>query len=104
MEEHIRLREEHVNVERQPVNRPVGAADENTFKEREIELTERSEVPVVNKEARVVEEIRVSKDVTERDETIRDTVRSTEVDIDKLDRNDNRTDRKPDSGNKARGL
>ena len=41
---------------------------------------------MVNKEARVVEEVSVRKDVTERDETIRDTVRSTEIDID--DRNE----------------
>lgn len=100
VEEHIRLREEHVNVERQAVNRPISSTDDKTFQERNIELTERSEVPVVNKEARVVEEIRVSKEVTERDETIHDNVRRTEVDIDKLDRND----RKQDSDNKGRGL
>jgi len=84
VEEHVRLREEHVHVERQPVNRPLSSSDAENFREQEIELTERTEVPVVNKEARVVEEIRVSKDVTERDETIRDTVRNTEVDIDNL--------------------
>jgi len=51
---------------------------------------------VVNKEARVVEEVKVSKDVTERDETIRDTVRNTEIDVDKTDgRNrDGRTDQR----------
>jgi stress response protein YsnF len=81
VEEHIRLREEHVNVERQPVNRPVSADEQGSFRDREIELTERSEVPVVNKEARVVEEIKLSKEVSERDETVRDTVRNTEVDI-----------------------
>lgn len=85
VEEHVRLREEHVHVERQPVNRPVSLDDTGNFQEREIELTERTEVPVVNKEARVVEEIRVSKDVTEREETIRDTVRDTEVDIENTD-------------------
>lgn len=85
VEEHVRLREEHVNVERQQVNRPLSSEDDSSFKERNIELTERTEVPVVNKEARVVEEIRVSKDVSERDETIRDTVRNTEVDIENTD-------------------
>lgn len=85
IEENIRLREEHVRVERQPVNRTLSGGDLDAFQEREIEMTERSEVPVVNKEARVVEEIRVSKDVDERDETIRDTVRHTEVDIDDTD-------------------
>jgi len=92
VEEHVRLREEHVNVERTPVNRPVSEMDRSALQDRDIELTERSEIPVVNKEARVVEEVRISKEVSERDETIRDTVRSTEVDVDRLDRTD-RTDR-----------
>ncbi len=90
VEEHVRLREEHVNVERQPVDRPVSLDDANNFQERVIELTERTEEPVVNKEARVVEEVRVSKDVTERDETIRDTVRNTEIDIERDDESQRR--------------
>jgi len=84
VEESIRLREERVTVERNPVNREVGRDELANFQERDIELTERAEVPVVNKEARVVEEIRLSKDVNEREETIRDTVRSTEVDVENL--------------------
>lgn len=88
VEETLRLREEHVRVERQDVNRPVTDSDRNAFQDRDIELTERSEVPVVNKEARVVEEIKISKDVEERNETVRDTVRNTEVDIDKIDDNE----------------
>jgi len=85
VQENITLREEHINVERNPVNRPATEADINAFKEGEIELTEHAEVPVVNKEARVVEEINLGKEVTERDEVVRDTVRKTEVDVDKLD-------------------
>jgi uncharacterized protein (TIGR02271 family) len=85
VEESVRLREEHVNIERQAVNRPVTDADRNAFQDQDIELTERSEVPVINKEARVVEEVKITKDVTERNETIRDTVRNTEVDIDRID-------------------
>ena len=85
VEESIRLREEHVNIERETVDRPVTDADRSAFQDRDIELTERAEVPVVNKEARVVEEVKISKDVTERNETIRDTVRNTEVDIDRID-------------------
>ena len=45
---------------------------------------------MVNKEARVVEEITLDKEVTERDEVIRDTVRKTEVDVDHLDVDTNR--------------
>lgn len=91
VEESIRLREEHVNVERQAVDRPVTDADRAAFQDRDIELTERAEVPVVNKQARVVEEVKISKDVTERNETVRDTVRNTEVDVERL--NDNETKR-----------
>jgi uncharacterized protein (TIGR02271 family) len=85
VEEQVRLRKEHVRVEREAVNRPLNEGDRDAFRERNIELTERSEVPVVNKEARVVEEVRVSKEVNERNETIRDTVRRTDIDIDKSD-------------------
>jgi uncharacterized protein (TIGR02271 family) len=86
VEEHLRLREEHVHVERNPVNRPATEADLSTFKEGEIEITEHAEVPAVNKEARVVEEVRLSKEVEEREETVRDTIRKTDVDVEKLDR------------------
>jgi stress response protein YsnF len=88
VEENVRLREEHVQVEREAVNRPLEDGDRDAFRERNIELTERSEVPVVNKEARVVEEVRISKDVNERNETIRDTVRRTDIDIDKTGSDD----------------
>jgi stress response protein YsnF len=83
VEETVRLREEHVHVERTPVNRSV-TGDLANFEEQNIELTERAEVPVVNKEARVVEEIRISKETEQREETVRDTVRNTEVDIEDI--------------------
>jgi stress response protein YsnF len=101
VEEHVRLREEHIHIDRQPADRPVSMDDTNAFQEREIELTESSEVPVVNKEARVVEEIRLTKDVTERDETIQENVRSTEVDIDNIDESARRTDRDTDATNRS---
>jgi stress response protein YsnF len=88
VEEHLRLREEHVTVDRTPTNRPASPSDFNTFKEGEIEVRERSEVPIVNKEARVVEEVNLRKDVREREETVRDTVRKTEVDVDQLQDSD----------------
>lgn len=81
VEESVRLREERVTLQRMPVNRVATAADLTAFAAGEIALTEHAEVPVVSKEARVVEEISVGKDVTEREEVIRDTVRNTEVDV-----------------------
>lgn len=104
VEETVRLREEHVHVERQPVDRPVSDTELRHFQEGDIELTERAEVSVVNKEARVVEEVRISKDVNERDETIRDTVRNTEVDVDKLNRNETREGRTDSDINGPRNL
>jgi stress response protein YsnF len=79
--EQVNLREERVHVERRPVDRPVGAAD-NLFRERTIEAEERSEEAVVAKDARVKEELVVKKDVGQRTETVSDTVRHTEVEID----------------------
>ena len=81
VEEKLRLREEHVNVERNPVDRPATEADFRNFKEGETEFTEHAEVPVVNKEARVVEEVNLKKESSERKETVRDSVRRTDVDV-----------------------
>jgi hypothetical protein len=54
------------------------------FKEGTIEVTETHEEPVVTKEARVVEEVVIETDVREHTETVRDTVRRTEVDVEPL--------------------
>lgn len=82
VEEQVSLRQEHVDVQRRTVDRPVTAADEALFAERTIEATESSEEAVVAKEARVVEEIAVSKTADERVQTVKDTVRRTEVEVD----------------------
>jgi uncharacterized protein (TIGR02271 family) len=82
--ETVSLREEHVNVERRPVDRPLTGADTEAFREGAIELTETAEEAVASKEARVVEEVVVSKDVTEHAETVKDTVRRTDVEVEEL--------------------
>jgi uncharacterized protein (TIGR02271 family) len=84
VEEHLRLRSERVTVQRNPVDRVATEADFNTFREGEVELTEHAERAVVAKEARVVEEVTVGKQVDERDEVIRDTVRRTDVDVEQV--------------------
>lgn len=82
--EQVSLREEHVEVERRPVSSEsgAGALSGDAFQEREIEMTERSEEAVVAKEAVVTEELVVRKTADEHVETIDDTVRRTEVEID----------------------
>jgi len=87
VEEQVTLRQERVNVERHPVDRPATAADVTAFKEGSIEVTERSEQPVVQKQARVVEEVIIGKDVEQRTETVRDTVRRTDVQVEQMGSN-----------------
>lgn len=82
--ETVNLREEHVSVERRPVDQPVSATDLASFQEKSIELREMAEEPVVEKAARVVEEVVVGKQVTETSQEIADTVRRTEVDVEQL--------------------
>lgn len=84
VEENVQLREEHVRVQRTPVNRPASEADFGAFKEGTIELTETGEEVVVGKQARVVEEVRVGKDVSERTQTVKDTLRRTEVEVEEI--------------------
>ena len=86
--EQVTLREERVDVERRPVDRAVGDADIDAFQEGTFEVRERSEEAVIDKQARVTEEIRVRKDVDQRTETIQDTVRRTDVDVEQLGERD----------------
>ncbi len=95
VEESLRLREENVTIERTPVNRPATSADLANFQGTQIEMTESAEVPVVSKEARVVEEVSLGKEVQERTETISGTVRKTEVDVENIGTTD--TDRSHNS-------
>jgi uncharacterized protein (TIGR02271 family) len=84
VEETVRLRDETVHVERRPMDRPATEADFAAAHERTVEVTETDEEPVVRRQARVVEEVVVSKDVEEQTETVRDTVRRTEVEVEPL--------------------
>ena len=77
--EQVSLHEEHVSVERRPVTGGTVPAD--AFRERTIEMTETAEEAVVAKDARVVEEVVVRKTADDRTETINDTVRRTEVEV-----------------------
>ena len=82
VEEQVRLHEERVSVERHPVDRAVTTADAaGAFQDRTIEARATSEEAVVGKDVRVVEEIGLKKEASDRTETVRDTVRKTEVEV-----------------------
>ena len=80
VEEQVELQQERVTVERRPVDREL-APGEAAFQERTIEAVERGEEAVVSKTARVTEEIGLRKDVERETETVRDTVRKQEVQV-----------------------
>ena len=57
---------------------------EAAFRGRTVEATSTSEEAEVSKEARVVGEVSVGKRVKEREQTVRDTVRRTEVEVEEI--------------------
>lgn len=75
--------DETVRVDPRPVagGRTANVGD---FTDRTIEMTETGEEAVVGKTARVVEEISLHKEGTDRTETVRDTVRRQEVEIEEV--------------------
>ncbi|HEV2560266.1 MAG TPA: YsnF/AvaK domain-containing protein [Microvirga sp.] len=83
VQEQVTLRDETVQVERRAATGDMrsGTLSGDPFQERTIEVEERDEQAVVSKEARVTEELVVHKDVEQRTETVSDTVRRTEVDV-----------------------
>ncbi len=85
VEETVNLREEKVTVDRRPVDREFSDADRATLNKGDFTVTTRGEEAVVSKEARVVEEVVVGKDVAERQETVRDTVKRTDVEVEETD-------------------
>jgi uncharacterized protein (TIGR02271 family) len=85
VEAQVTLREERAHVERHPVDREATQAEVGAaFKERSIDIEERAEQPVVQKTARVVEEVEVGKRTNEHTETVRDTVRRSQVDVEEV--------------------
>ena len=82
VEENVTLREEHVHVDRRPVNRAATESDMR-LADDVIEVTEMAEEPVVSKNTRVVEEVHIGKEATQRTETIRDSVRRTDVEVER---------------------
>ncbi len=82
--EAVSLHDERVVLEHRSVDRVATEADVRAGGQS-FELVETTEVPVVQKTARVVEEVRVGKVETDHTEVVQDSVRHTEVDIEPIE-------------------
>jgi stress response protein YsnF len=80
VEKPVTLREETVEVERNGDSRRLSPEEaDQAFEEKTVDVTTTSERPVVSKEAHVTEEVALRKQAGERQETVRETVRSSDV-------------------------
>jgi hypothetical protein len=79
VEKTVTVRDERVEIEHRPISGRTG--DLRMPQEREIEVVERHEEPFAEKRVTGQEEIVVRKEVVERPETVRGTVRETKVEI-----------------------
>lgn len=86
VQENINLTDETVRVERHKVDRPISSADLDALgRDQVMEVTAKGEEAVVSKKARVVEEVSIGKESSQHTDTIRDTVRKTDVRVEKID-------------------
>jgi uncharacterized protein (TIGR02271 family) len=94
IEKTVSLREEQVEVERRPADRKLKPEEaEAAFAEKTVEMLGTSEEVEVGKEARVVGEVALGKRVEEREETVRDTLRRTEVEVEEIGAKPRKTSR-----------
>ena len=85
VEETVTLREEEVEVERRPADRKLKPEEaEAAFQDKTVEMLGTSEELEVSKEARVVGEVSLGKRVAEHEETVKDTVRRSQVEVEKI--------------------
>lgn len=93
--ETVLLREERLRVDRHEADRPATEAEFAAFQEGVLEIREMVEEAVVSKTARVVEEVEVRKQVTEREAVVRDTLRRTQVDVGRVEPASRESESKP---------
>ncbi|CBS89101.1 YsnF/AvaK domain-containing protein [Azospirillum lipoferum] len=83
--ETVTLRDEAVDVEHRKVDRPLSPDEEKAaFGEKTVELTATSETPEITKEARVVEEVVLSKTASEREQVVEASARRTDVKVEPI--------------------
>ena len=85
VEELVRLRTETVGVDRRAVDRKLSPEEAGAaFKDKTLEMIGTTEEVAVTKEARVVGEVSLSKQASEHEQKVQDTVRRTHVDVEQV--------------------
>ena len=89
VETQVTLHDEHAEMVRRSVTDPSMIRDVD-WSDKVIEITETSEQPVVNKTSRVAEEVVIRREGSDHVETVRDTVRRQQVELERMpgDRSD----------------
>jgi uncharacterized protein (TIGR02271 family) len=77
----VPVTEEQIRVERRVVDRPASEIDADAFQETVIDVPLTTEEVELRKQARVAEEVVVSKEAIQHTEQVRGTVRREEVDV-----------------------
>lgn len=83
VEQQVTLHEEHADVVRKAISDPSYVADID-WSDKAYEVTETAEQAVVSKTARVVEEVTLRKTGADRVETVKDTVRRQQAEVEKI--------------------
>ena len=92
VEKTVALHEERVRAEERPVDRELTPAEAATaFQEKTVEVLATAEEAEISKKARVVGEVAIEREVAERQETVHDTVRRTNVEIENVGTKPRRT-------------
>ena len=94
VESRVTLHEEHAEIARRAVTDPTALRDVD-WSDKVIEVVETDEQAVVTKTARVAEEVLIRREGTDHVETVRDTVRRQQVELERLPRDTVRDLKKP---------
>jgi stress response protein YsnF len=85
VEKTVTLKDEKVSAERKGADRTLGADEAKAaFEEKTVEMMGTTETAEVQKQARVVGEVALNKETSEHEETVRDTLRKTDVSVEEV--------------------
>lgn len=90
VEQQVTLHEEHVEVVRRAISDPAYVQNID-WADRTIEVAETAEEPVVTKSSYVAEEVVIRKAGSDRVETVRDTVRKQQLDIERTKKDEKKS-------------